>query len=299
MTTRARAWSALGTLAAILVITAAWWALALWPTGDSSPAWLTITREACFGTRETGMPNAGGWMVLTGQPLGMLLVLFAAWGRDLRSGLRMASERVAGQLALGASAALVVAGLAGVAVRVQTANAQPFASSPTEAVVGELTRLNDEAKPLALTAQSGEVVTLEQFRGRPVIVTFAYAHCETVCPLIVNDALAARDALRSDGQGASREPVVLVVTLDPWRDTPSRLPSIARQWGMTGDAYVLSGDTEAVERVLNAWRVPRVRNERTGELSHPSMAYVVGVDGRIAYAVSGGVAVLRAAVEAL
>jgi len=293
MTARGRAWTALGTLAVIMVITAAWWALALWPTGDSSPAWLTVTRQACFGTRETGMPNAGGWMVLTGQPLGMLLVLVAVWGRDLREGLRLASERVSGQLALGAAGGLLVAGLAGVFVRVQTANAQPFASSPTEEVVGQLTRLNDAPKPLELTSQTGKLVTLEQFRGRPVIVTFAYAHCETVCPLIVNEVLAARDALDA------RDPVVLVVTLDPWRDTPSRLAAIAEQWGMTGDAYVLSGSAEVVERTLNDWRIPRVRNERTGELSHPSMAYIVGVDGRIAYAVEGRGSLVRAAVEAL
>lgn len=293
MTSHGRAWTALGTLAVILVVTAGWWALALWPVGDASPDWLIVTRQACFGTRETGMPNAGGWMVLTGQPLGMLLVLVAAWGRDLRAGLRLASERVSGQLALGAGAGLLVAGLVGVVVRVQTANAQPFASSPTEQVVGQLTRLNDAPKPFELTSQHGETVTLQQFHGRPVIVTFAYAHCETVCPLIVNEVLGARDAL------GDRDPVVLVVTLDPWRDTPSRLPSIAAQWGMTGDAYVLSGTPEVVERTLNDWRIPRVRNERTGELSHPSMAYIVGVDGRIAYAVEGSGVVVKAAVEAL
>ncbi len=275
MTARQRAGTALGTLAAILVITVGWWGLALWPTGDASPAWLTLTREVCFGTSETGLPNAGGWLTLMGQPLSMLLVLFAVWGKDVRAGLQMASEHVTGQLLLGASAALLVAGVVGVTVRVRVADAQSFASSPTERVASQLTRINDEAKPFSLTDQSGQTVTLEQFRGRPVIVTFAYAHCETVCPLIVN------------------------VTLDPWRDTPSRLGAIATQWGLTGDAHVLSGETEEVERALNAWRVPRVKNEKTGELSHPTLVYVIGVDGRIAYAVGGTAAVVRAAVEAL
>jgi len=55
----------------------------------------------------------------------------------------------------------------------------------------------------------------------------------------------------------------------------------------------------AVERVLNAWRVPRARNERTGDVSHPSVVYVIGADGRIAYVVNGSRPVIRAAVEAL
>ena len=292
MTAAARAWAAVGALAVILAITAGWWALALWPV-DDAPAWLTLTRETCFGTAGTGLPDAGGWLVLVGQPLSMLLVLVAVWGRDLRAGLRAAMAGVAGQLAVGAAAALLLAGAMGVVVRVRVADAQPFASSRTEAIAGRLNRINDVAKPLALVDQRGRTVTLEQFRGRPVIVTFAYAHCETVCPLVVNDALGARDQL------AGHAPVVLIVTLDPWRDTPSRLASIAERWGVTGDAHVLSGAPEQVERVLNAWRIPRARNERTGDLSHPSLVYVVGADGRIAYVVSGSQSVIRAAVEAL
>ena len=292
MTAASRAWVALSALAVIVVITASWWALALWPAADA-PAWLTLTRETCFGTAATGLPDAGGWLALTGQPLGMLLVLFAGWGRDVKAGLRAALERVSGQLVVGAAAALLLAGVLGVVVRVRVADAKPFATSSTEAVAGQLNRLNDAPKPISLVDQSGRTVTLEQFRGRPVLVTFAYAHCETVCPLLVSEVLGARDAL------TTRKPVVLIVTLDPWRDTPSRLPSMAERWGAKGDVHVLSGAPDSVERVLNAWRIPRARNERTGDLSHPSVVYVIGPDGRIAYVVSGSQAVVRAAVEAL
>ena len=292
MRATARAWAALSALAVILAITTSWWALALWPTADA-PAWLVLTRKTCFGTAATGLPDAGGWMALTGQPLGMLLVLFAGWGRDVKAGLRAALERVSGQLVVGAAAALLLAGVLGVVVRVRVADAKPFATSSTEAVAGQLNRLNDAPKPISLVDQSGRTVTLEQFRGRPVLVTFAYAHCETVCPLLVSEVLGARDAL------TTRKPVVLIVTLDPWRDTPSRLPSMAERWGAKGDVHVLSGAPDSVERVLNAWRIPRARNERTGDLSHPSVVYVIGPDGRIAYVVSGSQAVVRAAVEAL
>lgn len=293
MTDRARAWMALATLAVIMAITASWWALALWPTGDASPAWLTLTREVCFGTAETGLPDAGGWMVLVGQPLSMLLVLFAAWGRDVRTGVQLAAQRVTGQLVLGTAAALVVAGIGSVVLRVRVADATPFSTSGTEAIAGRLNRVNDLPKALALVDQAGDTVTLEQFRGRPVIVTFAYANCHTVCPAIVHEVLGARDKL------ARQRPAVLIVTLDPWRDTPARLPAIAERWGVTGDAHILSGAPAQVERTLNSWRIPRVRNERTGDLSHPSLVYVVGADGRIAYVVTGSEPVIRAAVEAL
>ena len=292
MTAASRARAALSALAVILAITASWWALALWPAADA-PAWLVLTRETCFGTAATGLPDAGGWLALTGQPLGMLLVLFAGWGQDVKAGLRAAMNRVSGQMMVGAAAALTIAGVLGVVVRVRVADARPFATSSTEAVAGQLNRLNDVPKPLSLMDQSGRTVTLEQFRGRPVLVTFAYAHCETVCPTLVNEVLSARDALPLP------KPVVLIVTLDPWRDTPSRLGAMAERWGASGDVHVLSGVPDSVERVLNAWRVPRARNERTGDVSHPSVVYVIGPDGRIAYVVSGSQPVIRAAVEAL
>jgi cytochrome oxidase Cu insertion factor (SCO1/SenC/PrrC family) len=68
---------------------------------------------------------------------------------------------------------------------------------------------------------------------------------------------------------------------------------------MTGDAHVLSGATEDVERALNAWRIPRVRNEQTGDLSHPSPVYVIAPSGRIAYVVNGIDEQILAAVRAL
>lgn len=289
-----RTGTALTAMGVILVITFSWWALALWPIDPgSAPAWLTLTREVCFGTTGSGLPNAGGWLLLVGQPLGMLIVLGAVWGSELREGVRVLTRGVGGQLVAGFTCAAVLAGIGGVVLRVSTADAQPFASSPTERVAGQLTRVNETAPVFSLVDQFGATVTLEQFSGRPVIVTFAFAHCETVCPLVVNDVLLAQSRL------TDYDPAVLILTLDPWRDTPSRLPSMAEAWGLTGDARVLSADPETMERALNAWRIPRVRNERTGELVHPAMVYVISPSGRISYVLNGSASMIKAAVEAL
>lgn len=293
MISRARAWTALITLAAILAITGSWWALALWPVGPSVPGWFLRTRAVCFGATSSGLPNAGGWLLLIGQPLGMLAVLGTVWTAELRAGLALAMSRVAGQVALGIAAAAVVAGIGGAAVRVANAGDRPFSAGADREIAAQLTRVNDAAPAFALVDQSGRTVTLEQFRGRPILVTFAYAHCETVCPVVVADVLAAGRRLTDN------RPAILIVTLDPWRDTPSRLGTIASAWNVSGDARVLSGPPDAVERALNAWRVPRVRNERTGDLSHPSVVYVIGPDGRITYVVAGNAEAIAAAVRAL
>lgn len=293
MTPAARGSAAVAALMLIVIITASWWALALWPVDAAAPEWFVRTREVCFGATRDGLPNAGGWVLLIGQPLGMALLLVVIWPTDLRNGLTTLTSRVSGQLVAGIVAAAVVAGLGGVFVRVSGAGVEPFSAGVYRDRAAELTRVNDKPPAMSLVDQHGRTVTLGSFAGRPVLVTFAFAHCETVCPVVVSDVAAAAARL------VDEHPAVLVVTLDPWRDTPSRLPTMVENWRLTGDARVLSGEPMAVERALNAWRIPRIRNEKTGDVSHPSLVYVIDRNGRIAYALPGGADAIVAAVKAL
>jgi protein SCO1/2 len=139
-----------------------------------------------------------------------------------------------------------------------------------------------------LTDQSGETFDLARYmdRGRPVLVTFAFAHCETVCPVLVKDVLESQRI--ADQAPDIDRPAVVVVTVDPWRDTPSRLAHVAHQWGLADDAHVLSGPVDAVLETLDAWQVSTSRNELTGEITHPAVVYVVDRLGRVAFTATGG-----------
>jgi protein SCO1/2 len=270
---------ALGALAVIVAITAAWWALALWPLPDSTPDWLQRTRLVCFGSTRDTLPTPAGWSLLIGEPLAMLAALAIIAGPALRDGLRALARTLPGRTVLTAGTLGVLAGLVAAGVRVASASqAEPFDITAPGA---DAPRLDRPAPPLVLTDQHGATVTLERFRGRPVVVAFAYAHCATVCPIIVHAMTAAQERLGAD------RPVLLVLTLDPWRDTPSRLPSLAAAWGLGPDAHVLSGEVEDVTRTLDAWQVPRTRDEATGEIAHPTFVYIVGPDGRLVRQVPG------------
>jgi hypothetical protein len=78
-----------------------------------------------------------------------------------------------------------------VVVRVRTAGFEPFSTGAGD-VAAQLTRVNDAAPALPLVDQHGRELSLDEYRGRPVLVAFAYAHCATVCPLIVSDVLEAQ-----------------------------------------------------------------------------------------------------------
>ncbi|HKU63029.1 MAG TPA: SCO family protein [Gemmatimonadales bacterium] len=285
---------ALGALAVILLVTAAWWALALWPLTTAAPQWLARTREACFGAAPGGLPDAGGWILLLGEPLGMLGVLVVVWGEALREGLRAAAAWWAGRLILAGTAVALVGGVGAAARLVAEVRGEPFSvrTGPNLAKEVAAGRVDDPVPALRLVDQHGDSVTLDRFRGRPVVITFGYGHCETVCPLTVR---AARDAVRGL---ADRGAVLVIITLDPWRDTPSRLPYLADGWELSEGMHLLGGDVATVERTLSAWRMPRVRNEASGDLSHPAIVYVVSPAGRLAYALGPDSAAIVAAVRA-
>lgn len=264
----------LAALALVGIITAGWWALALWPVANE-PGWLASTRVACFGTRDDGLPSAGGWVLLIGEPIGMLGVLMAVWGRSVREGLRRALGGRVGRSLVATAGLLMVAGVAAATMRVRNATvAEPFAANE----FGSVAPVDRPAPALALIDQTGAEVRLTAFVGRPVLVTFAFAHCTTVCPAQVQGVLQAR---RQAARGESDGPASLIVTVDPWRDTPSRLPAIAEGWKLQPDEHVLSGSIEAVQATLAAWRIRIQRDTLTGDVGHPATVYLIGRDGRI------------------
>ncbi len=263
----------------ILAITAAWWALALWPAGAVEPAWLLRTRAACFGSAPGGLPDAGGWILLIGEPIGMLGVLLSVWGGALRNDLRRMRADRRGRFVLIGAGAVGLAGMALVGQRMAFAAGAGSARRTVDP--GTPTAADIDASGFVLTDQHGRPTTLAGFQG-PALLTFAYGHCTTVCPTLVHDVRAARAA-------AGRPEVpLLVISLDPWRDTPARLPSLASGWGLGPEDRVLSGSVEEVEKTLDALGVGRRRDSRTGDIDHGGTVMVLDDRGHIVWRLDGG-----------
>jgi protein SCO1/2 len=277
---------ALLALGAILVVTVAWWALALWPVPGETPAWLSRAREVCFNADADGLPDVSGWMLLIGQPLGMFGFLVVVWPRPVAWGLAgLATAGAGGRAVLALAVVVVLGGVTATGVRVsRVARAQAASVRlPPGMPAADHPRLDRAAPSLGLVDQRGETVSLESLAGRPALVTFAFGHCADICPLVVDNARRARDeAWGPDGAA------LVVVTLDPWRDTPARLPDLAERWRLGPADHLLGGPIDEVEAVLDAWNMARERNPTTGDVAHPPLLYLVDAGGTIVFATLSG-----------
>lgn len=271
---------ALTALVAILVITAAWWALALWPAA-AEPEWLVRTRAACFGSPRGGLPDTRGWIILIGEPIGMLGMLIAIGNRALRRDFAWLAASRWRRITAFAVAGAAFAGTLTLGVRVARAwETERAGYAPDLATL----RRTELAAPTArLVDQHGRRFSLAEWRGRSALVTFAFGHCATVCPLVVSELRAAR-------RRANRHDVALVViTLDPWRDTPERLATLARHWDLGPNDRVLSGPIGEVEGVLDSLGITRRRDGTTGDVDHATTVFVLGPDGRLEWRGDGGI----------
>tara|TARA_B100000315_G_scaffold192968_1_gene183422 strand:- start:3418 stop:4353 length:936 start_codon:yes stop_codon:yes gene_type:complete len=93
-----------------------------------------------------------------------------------------------------------------------------------------------------------KVVNLDQYRGKPLILSMVYSSCAHTCPMMTqNLADAVKDAREVLGNDDFN---VISVGFDTLRDTPRAMKSFAKQQDV-GDAnwQVLSGKPDVVERL--------------------------------------------------
>src|SRR4051794_3876667 len=77
--------------------------------------------------------------------------------------------------------ALGLVGIKGLA-ETRTTSAGPAVKAPPSKFDGALLPPGVKTPRFALRDQDGKRVSLSEYRGRTVIVTFLYSHCKTECP---------------------------------------------------------------------------------------------------------------------
>jgi protein SCO1 len=134
------------------------------------------------------------------------------------------------------------------------------------------------APAISLRNYLGKPVSLAQYRGKAVLVTFLYVHCPDVCPAIASALRVVRQQL---GHEASKVQIV-AVSVDPRGDRPSSVARFLSQRRMTGQMQYLVGTAGQLAPVWKAWNVGSQQDSSNPELvAHSALVYGVSASGKL------------------
>src|SRR3972149_847459 len=124
------------------------------------------------------------------------------------------------------------------------------------------------APDFVLINQDGARVSLHQFRGRLVILTFIYTHCPDICPLTTAKLVQVQNELKKRGW-FGKKVVQLSMTFDPKRDTPAVMKAYAAKFKVDHTGWhFLSGAPATVMKVVQAYHVPVRPSAKPGRIDH-------------------------------
>jgi protein SCO1/2 len=112
-----------------------------------------------------------------------------------------------------------------------------------------------KAPDFELRDQDGEPVSMRSLRGKPVVVTFLYTHCEDTCPIQAQTVRGALDQLGHDVPA-------LAIAVDPPNDTPQSARKFLAEQRVTGRIDFVLGSRADLRPV---WRGFGVRPQRVTE----------------------------------
>lgn len=137
----------------------------------------------------------------------------------------------------------------------------------------------DYAKGFQLPDANGQVRTLQDFRGKAVVVFFGYTQCPDVCPTTLSEIAQAKQLLGPDGDKVQG----IFITVDPERDTPEVLKAYMANFGP--DFIALRGTPEQVEATARDYKVyyKKVDGKTPGSytMDHSAASFVYDPQGRL------------------
>jgi protein SCO1 len=123
------------------------------------------------------------------------------------------------------------------------------------------------APDFKLRDQDGEPISMREFRGDPVIVTFLYTTCENTCPLQAQTIRGALDHLGHDVPA-------IAVAVDPPRDTPERARAFLVEQRAIGRLDFVLGSRAELRRLWEGFAI------RPQSVTQEHQARITLVDSR-------------------
>ncbi len=135
------------------------------------------------------------------------------------------------------------------------------------------------APSFVLQNQRGEHVSLDDLRGKLVILTFLDPLCTDDCPLMVQELAAAYAQLGATAQ----EVVIVAINVNPDAQTQFEMESFFRTQGLDEDSawHFLGGEWAEVVEIVVAYHVSAgdPKPSKPGEVAHQDVVFLIDRQG--------------------
>ena len=138
-----------------------------------------------------------------------------------------------------------------------------------------------DAPDFTLSDPEGNPVSIGDFKGEEVLLTFGYTNCPDICPTTLSQLNAVTRKL---GPGGSEDLEVLFVTIDPERDTGKRLGEYIPYFN---ESFIgLTGSPDAIKKAAEAYSVFYERENRGDSevayfMNHTQTLFLIDRSGKL------------------
>lgn len=132
---------------------------------------------------------------------------------------------------------------------------------------------------LDLEDQQGRRSGFDVMRGHPVLVALFYSSCPNACPMLVRRVRQVEEKL---SPGARADLRVLLISMDPAKDTPAELRGAAARHEVDGARWRLTRTSEEEVRMVAAVLGVKYRRLADGSYNHSSVLTLLDREGAVA-----------------
>jgi len=130
---------------------------------------------------------------------------------------------------------------------------------------------NLRAPSFSLLDQSGHRVSLSQYRGQVVVLTFVHSLCHDTCPFMVEQIKGALNDLPRSGAGVP----VIGISVAPAEDTVAHRRAFLARHEMTGRVAFLAGTSAQLRPVWHSYAIQPV----TPKIDHSTFVLLIDKRG--------------------
>jgi len=130
--------------------------------------------------------------------------------------------------------------------------------------------------------QYNQPFQLVELKGKPVVMTMIFTHCEYACPMMVNDLKNIEVQLTKKHKDVE----FVLISFDHLRDTPERLLEYAKAQGLGENWILLHGDAEQVKEISLVLDISYEQMEN-GAFAHANKKLVLDKEGTIVFELEG------------